>query len=162
VTGISFGSEEALVKAKDGLAELCDIMENALKLADTAGARVVRVIVRIFAHELDVSAQVKNLQTQCSTAELATERLLRAGDVLINNFNEFPEAMRFLGLSSESDLRDYVSKELTIRETLSLQELTREAQERQQHLEGVSSQLRRLQESLGQLREVLEGDDNEG
>jgi len=162
MTGVTFDFDEVLVKAKGGLAELCDIMESALKLTDTTGASAVRIIVRIFAHELDASAHVKSLQVKCSAAKQATERLLRTADLLVKNFYEFPKAVRFLGLASESVLQEYASEQLSIRRTLSPQQLTTEAQERHQRLDSVSGQLRRLQESLERLREVLANDDNEG
>ena len=160
MTGISFGSDEPLVKAKPGLNELCEIMETGLKLTDTAGAGLVRAIVRIFGSELDIKSQVNSLQIQCSGATQAAERLLRAAELLGKNYFEYPDAVRFAGLL-ETDLQEYASERLAIRQTLTPQQLAAEAQERQQDLERISSELSHLEKDLTRLRETLEAESSD-
>jgi len=77
---------------------------------------------------------------------------------LVKNFHEFPEAMRFAGITTESMLSDYTSEELRIRQALDLRQLANEVDDRQERLGQVAHHLKRLQESLQELRDILEGD----
>lgn len=158
LTGLDFAADEVFVKARDGFRELAEIIDRAARHPDSAGTSLVHALVPIFVNALDVSIHIRSVQAQCASAVRSMDLLTRTAENLIRNFYEFPEAMRFAGISTESILSDYTTAQLSIRQTVDLRQLGTEIDDRQERISQVADYLKRLQESLQELRSVLEGD----
>lgn len=146
LSGIDFEDSESLVKAKGGFEKLVDLGKSTLVDEGTA-APLLRCIAKTLVSSLNVESNVRKVGSLANSVKRALEELTTAGENLVKNFLEYPEATKFTGIT-EDDVRKLVSEKLKIDGILTLQQLESRSKDSRQYLEDVSANLGTLNKKL--------------
>lgn len=148
--GIDFGDYEQLVKSLPGFGKLLDVVKES---ADASP--LVKSIVSTLVESInDVDSDIRSLNNLCNNAKRAMEELKESAESLKRNFWEYRRAVKFIGLR-EQDMEEIINDQMKIGGVPDLEGVVREAKERKDYLDGLSTSLSRLEQKLTDLEDFF-------
>ena len=148
--GIDFGNYEQLVKSLPGFKKVLEVVKQS---ADASP--LVKSIVSTLVESInDVDSDIRNLDNLCNTAKRAMKDLNESAENLRGNFWEYKKAIKFVGLK-EQDIEQIINSQIKMVGIPDLEGVEREAEDRKKYLDEVSTALFRLEQKLGDLRNLF-------
>lgn len=155
LSGMKFEDYETLVKSKGSFEKLLEIAKESTN-PERSISPLPKYVVNLLMSSLDIKSDIRKLESLSNTVMRALEELANSRENLKKNFWEYPKATKFLA-TTEDKIKAIAAEQSKMDGTPTLQQLEKDARERKQYLDEVSTSLSDLNRKLTSLENIWSG-----